>query len=440
MGDTTGGENLRADRKNLLFVINGRSWPHTERLSYSMGDTIRWRVQNLTVDPHPMHLHGTYYNVESRGDGVRDSVYSSDARDVVNTDFVPPGGTMTMSWSPEHAGNWLFHCHIPEHFGARGPLGALPTQTPNAAGHAMMNHALQGMAGLVMGVTVTGPTAASIAPANPSRRRMRLLVRTNAGSTQNYTFYGYALHERGAEPAVDSGFHSGPPIVLRKGEPVGIMVVNGTDVPTAVHWHGIELDSYFDGVAGFSGTQQRLSPVIAPADSFEARFTPPRAGTFMYHTHVDESRQQRAGLAGMLLVLEPNQPYDATRDFAILISSPSDAESEAKYVLLNGSLHPPALELRSGITYRLRFANITTSRPGMHFDVLRDGDLTEWLPIAKDGADLPPARRIATKAQHTISIGETMDFELTPASPGSMRIDMRTVAGKLLGSIPMHVR
>ena len=73
--------------------------------------------------------------------------------------------------------------------------------------------------------------------------------------------------------------------------------------PTAVHWHGIELESYFDGVAGFSGDAQRISPLIAPRDSFEARFTPPRAGTFIYHTHVDEERQQPAGLAGPIVVL-----------------------------------------------------------------------------------------------------------------------------------------
>jgi FtsP/CotA-like multicopper oxidase with cupredoxin domain len=51
------------------------------------------------------------------------------------------------------------------------------------------------------------------------------------------------------------------------------MVVNRTDESTAIHWHGIELESYFDGVAGFSGIEKRLSPVIAPRDSFEALHT-----------------------------------------------------------------------------------------------------------------------------------------------------------------------
>ena len=38
---------------------------------------------------------------------------------------------------------------------------------------------------------------------------------------------------------------------------MSIMVVNHLTEPTAVHWHGIELESYFDGVAGFSGAGAR---------------------------------------------------------------------------------------------------------------------------------------------------------------------------------------
>ena len=439
MGDTTGGENLREDRKHLLFVINGRSWPHTERLSYNFGDTIRWRVLNTTVDPHPMHLHGAYYHVDSRGDGERDTTYQFDSRDLVNTEFLPPGATMTMSWSPEHEGNWLFHCHIPEHFGPRGPLGAL-RPTNNDSRHMIANHALDGMSGLVMGVTVRSGRGAAVVAENPHRRRLRLIVRTNIGSTPRSPFYGVALHESGAEPAIDSGFHAGPPIMLVRGQPVGIMVVNRTGVPTAIHWHGIELESYYDGVAGFSGTATRLAPVVAPGDSFEVRFTPPRAGTFMYHTHIDETHQQRAGLAGMLLVLEPEQRYDPVHDIPILISSPSDAASEAHRVLINGSLTPPMLDLQRDVPYRLRFGNITTGRPGMRVEMLRDSLVAVWRPLAKDGADLPVARRMMQSARHPISIGETADFEVTLTSPGPMRLEMRTAAGTLLGTVLMQVR
>src|SRR5262245_36654797 len=32
------------ERTRILAVINGRSWPNTERLVYDVGDTVRWRV------------------------------------------------------------------------------------------------------------------------------------------------------------------------------------------------------------------------------------------------------------------------------------------------------------------------------------------------------------------------------------------------------------
>ena len=37
---------------DLLTVINGRSWPLTERLRYATGDEVRWRVLNPTNVPH----------------------------------------------------------------------------------------------------------------------------------------------------------------------------------------------------------------------------------------------------------------------------------------------------------------------------------------------------------------------------------------------------
>jgi FtsP/CotA-like multicopper oxidase with cupredoxin domain len=435
MADTFGTEFQRGDRKNLLFVINGRSWPHTERLTYNMSDTIRWRVLNLSSDPHPMHLHGTYYSVESIGDAIRDSTIAVDERPFVNTLNLAPGRTMKISWVPEHAGNWLFHCHIPEHFGARGPLGTLPAGDEHRA-HNIVNHALQGMNGLVMGITVRGK---NIAADYSNRRRIRLLVHAERSSLSTTPHYGFTLSENARELAIDSGVRSGPPIILVRGQPVGITVVNRTDESTAIHWHGIELESYFDGVAGFSGIEKRLSPVIAPRDSFEARFTPPRAGTFMYHTHVDEARQQRAGLSGLLLVLEPGQRFDAVKDIPILISSPSDLDTAATHVLMNGRLSPPRLNLQTGVTYRLRFANITVTRPGLQIALLRDSAVSSWTPVARDGADLPLVQREMTPSRVGVTIGRTADFEITPTEPGEMRLEMQTSGGRVLGKIAVGV-
>ncbi len=439
--DTLGGA-VTQEPETLLFVVNGRSWPQTERLSYTVGDTVRWRVLNVSADIHPMHLHGFYYRVDSRGDGRSDMTYADARRDLVVTELMGRGRTMLMTWIPERAGNWLFHCHIPAHFGPRGPLGVRrDNSTGGGQEHRIANHALEGMNGLVVGVTVTPSEREVREPATDgTRRHLRLLVRENAGGTRAAPYYEFAIHEHGPEPPADSGHRSGPPILLTRGEPVSIMVVNRTPEPTAVHWHGIELESYFDGVAGFSGSSGRLAPVIAPGDSFEARFTPPGAGTFIYHTHVDERRQQPAGLAGPLIVLDRGARHDPTTDLAVLISSPSDRADRARAVLLNGSLSPAPFELRAGVPYRLRLINITTNRPGMRMELRKDSALVEWRALAKDGAELAAERRVLRPAREPISIGETVDVEVTPAGPGELRLEARGFAGALLGVIPVRIR
>jgi hypothetical protein len=76
----------------------------------------------------------------------------------------------------------------------------------------------------------------------------------------------------------------GPALVLTRGEPIAIRVANRLSEPTSVHWHGIELQSYYDGVAGWTGHQKQVTPMIQPGKSFTVYFNPPRAGTFIYHT------------------------------------------------------------------------------------------------------------------------------------------------------------
>ena len=441
--DTAGAVQVARERERELFVVNGRSWPHTERFSYAVGDTVRWRVLNVSADVHPMHLHGFYYRVDSRGDGTGDTAYAETRRDLVVTQRMTPGSTMHMTWIPERAGNWLFHCHIPRHFSPRGPLGLRRARAMDAGSpHRASNHALEGMNGLVVGVLVTSSERARGEPASEDvrRRHLRLLVRENAGGSAAAPYFAFALHEGGAEPATDSGHHAGPPIVLTRGEPVSITVVNRTPEPTAVHWHGIELESYFDGVAGFSGSSARLTPIIAPGDSFEARFTPPRAGTFIYHTHVDELRQQPAGLAGPLIVLEPGARYDPATDLTVLISSPSDSATELQAVLLNGSLSPAPLELRVDVPHRLRFINITKGRPGMRLELLGPSGVVAWRVIAKDGAELPAARQAVGPARLPISIGETVDVELKPGELRELRLEARAAEGSLLGVLPVRIR
>jgi len=438
--DTAG--RVLAQRRRILSTINGRSWPNTERLSYAIGDTVHWRVINASADSHPMHLHGFYYELDARGDGRRDTTYAPAQRRRANTEELSSGTTMALTWVPERPGNWLFHCHLPDHFRANGPLGVLRTaaDVPPTTTHDAMNHALSEMNGLVMGVIVRGAPEPREVTANAApSRTLRLLVRPSAGGSAAKPYYAFSLHAGGAEPPADSGLHVGPALVLTRGERTSITVVNALDRTTSVHWHGIELDSYFDGVAGFSGQGTHIAPVIAPHDSFVARFTPPRAGTFIYHTHVDETVQQLAGLAGPLIVLEPGRTLDSATDHIMLITTPHEFADELRSVLINGQAAPARLEVRSGVAQRLRLINMTTRRPRIRAELRHDSTLVQWRPLAKDGADLPARFQVATPARAPISIGETMDFEFLPSAGGDWRLEVRSLNGTVLSSVPITV-
>jgi FtsP/CotA-like multicopper oxidase with cupredoxin domain len=438
--DTAGSEQNRT-RNRELFVVNGRAWPHTDRIVHTKGDLVQWRVINASADPHPMHLHGFYFRVDRRGDGRADTVNA--ARDLVNTERLAPGATMTMSWVPDRLGNWLFHCHTPSHVEARGPLG-LPPQSPTLLAQSGASHLEheRAMGGLVTAVEIR-PQEDDTTTAQPLPepvRRLAMFVQTNIGSTPWRPYYGVNVVDAAAvEPAPVTGQTIGTPLVLTKGEPVSIMVHNRASEPTSIHWHGMELASYYDGVAGLSGIRPQVAPMIAPGDSFEVRITPPRAGTFMYHAHASEKRQQRAGVVGAMLVVDRAR-YDSTRETMVLVSSPSDSTEEAQAVLINGSLAPVAPVLRRAVAHRLRLANITTGRPGTVFELKRDSTTLTWRPLAKDGADLPAARRVIRPARQGLTIGETADFEFFPTTAGEYRLEIRTASGVLLGTLPFRVQ
>jgi FtsP/CotA-like multicopper oxidase with cupredoxin domain len=439
--DSLTSYNTPVTRREVL-AINGRSWPHTERLSYVAGDTVRWRVLNASPGVHPMHLHGFYFRVDAF-DGSPASVQAaSPPGRMVVTERMGPFTAMALSWVPERAGNWLFHCHFQSHGGPHRPLGPA---APSAA-HADDDHATRGMGGLVMGVEVRPRGETRVTDAGP-RRRLRLVAVRDSGFPDSLPSMRFVLEDRTAGRRTEAGPGFSPTIDLTRGEPVAITVVNRLGEPVSVHWHGIELESYYDGVPGFAGAGRRIAPLIAPRDSFEARMTPPRSGTFIYHSHVDEERQHRAGLAGALVVRDRGS-NDATERLFFMksargASGPSPME-------INGRVDPDTIVLRVGRAYRFRLINLAvtspnaavylTARPDSSLANLRDTMLVRWRPIAKDGADLPERDRALRPAMQVVSIGETHDVEFVPTERGTLRLEVRPGSlGRLTVRVPIRI-
>ena len=414
------------DPTPYFLAMNGKSWPYTEKFVHTVGDTVRWRVINAggqgTGAHHPMHLHGFYYRVDARGGWDADTVYAESERRWVVTETLPGLGSMTMTWIPERAGNWLFHCHNSDHVAGRNrhSVAGTPRPFPEPATHDASEHMAWDMSGLVNAITILprggGAVAAEPAPANP--RRIRILVQERPGVSGRAPGYGYVVQAGAAEPAADSISIPGPRLVLRRNEPVEITVVNRLGKHTAVHWHGIELESFYDGIAGWSGAGERLAPMIAPQDSFVVRFSPPRAGTFIYHSHITDYVQIARGLYGALLVVD-ELPVEGSDHVAIVSFGRPGGKAS---LLLNGSISPAPIERNRG-RQRIRLINISTENGAIM--TLTDGDTpVVWRAVAKDGFDLPSGQQRSGPARVHIFPGETYDFQFESAA-GVLRLRMR---------------
>ena len=422
------------------LTINGRSWPYTERQVLPFGRAATWRVINATSDLHPMHLHGTFYTVESLGSYARDTIYDHDSRRLVTTQAMDPGATMKMRWVPDRVGNWLFHCHIQGHVTGDMREGDLPP-----GDHAAMMHGPHdvehSMAGLVLGITVR-PGDETAAPDLMPHASRHLTVAIDAlphryGAEPGF---GFTITDPDQPVAPAAGNDAPPPplnpsptLVLQKGEPVAITLVNKTDSETSIHWHGIELESYNDGVAGWSGDSRQTTRQMPAGGTLNVWFTPPRAGTFIYHTHGHDRHQLSCGMYSALLVVPDRKAFNVDTEKVLLLggSGPASAGFNDAPLELNRSTNPLPMTLKAGAKYRFRLIDISPNDTGIVSLVGASGPV-QWRAVAKDGADLPPVQATARPAIQQISVGETYDFEYAPAAAAELRIEVRKLGSDVL--------
>ena len=76
-----------------------------------------------------------------------------------------------------------------------------------------------------------------------------------------------------------NGLAPGPVLRMAEGKPVSVDVINDTDTPELVHWHGMLIPSEVDG------TEEEGSPVVSPHSRRRFGLTPGPAGSRWYHSH-----------------------------------------------------------------------------------------------------------------------------------------------------------
>jgi len=412
------------------LVFNGKGWPHNDRITLPQGDSVHWRFINAAAIEHPMHLHGFYFRVTRRGGERADTAIAPDRQALQNMQIMQQGGTMSISWVPTTPGNWVFHCHFASHVGDHVTLHGSPDPHLVKTAGTKATHSHEGssgghqMRGLVIGLHVTPSPGYREAPV-ANRRTIRLFAQKQPRVlTGGQTAYGFMLQQGDSVPKPNTVQIPGPVLELRRGEPVRIVVKNNMTEATGVHWHGLEIESFPDGVPGFSGIGSRIMPPIAPADSFAAEFTPPRSGTFPYHSHLHELRQIGSGMYGALIVTDA--PRDTTHDHVIVAGGgglPVFADGSTGFLLVNGRTMARPIRMTVGDTHRLRIVSIHADRI-LQFRLGDDSTVATWDAIARDGADLPAGLRGMRTARAEMGPGETADFNFVPKRAGSLLLEV----------------
>ena len=81
----------------------------TEAIKFYEGERVRLTLINDTMMPHPIHLHGMFFDLVNGG---------GDHKPRKHTVTVKPAEKVSLDITAEHVGDWAFHCHLLYHMHA----------------------------------------------------------------------------------------------------------------------------------------------------------------------------------------------------------------------------------------------------------------------------------------------------------------------------------
>lgn len=109
-----------------------------------------------------------------------------------------------------------------------------------------------------------------------------------------------------------NGSIPGPTLRFTEGDYAVIYVQNKMDVETSVHWHGLLLPNYFDGVPYLT------TPPIKPGETFKYEYPLIQSGTYWYHSHT--MLQEQSGVYGSIIIESGEETLEYDKDLVLVIS------------------------------------------------------------------------------------------------------------------------
>lgn len=180
-----------------------------------------------------------------------------------------------------------------------------------------------------------------------------------------------------------NGVTPGPVIVINQGEWISLTVENKLASPTALHVHGLSKPNSQDGAPDIEPS----TPKIMPGESFTYKFLAWQAGTFFYHSTMEQQTAQ--GLMGAFIVLpsEDNSPCRRIpyKDYVLVVQQweipqpelgkvfsgvykPNKFDRNPNFFTINGKAFPDTspLHTKFGEVIRIRFINKSSNSHSMH--------------------------------------------------------------------------
>jgi len=249
----------------------------------------------------------------------------------------------------------------------------------------------------------------------------------------------------------------GPNLEFNEGEFAIINVTNKMDVETSVHWHGLILPNFYDGVPYLT------TPPILPGETLQYKFALKQSGTYWYHSHT--GLQEQRGVYGSIQINPKETDLEYDKDLVMVLSDWMDESPKSQlknlkrgnewYLIkkgqvqsldklikknavgaklkmawqrmpdmaisdnyfdkffINGGATQEYPDFKPGERVRLRFVNAAAAS---YFWLTFGGD--DPMLVASDGIDVVPVAHNKT----LIGVAETYDFIVTIPANGKLQV------------------
>lgn len=103
--------HLTSNMERYMWSFDGLKFSEvTESIKFYKNERLRLTLVNDTMMPHPIHLHGMFFDVVTNVEQIH--------KPRKHTIVVKPGEKMSVDITPEAVGDWAFHCHLLYHMHA----------------------------------------------------------------------------------------------------------------------------------------------------------------------------------------------------------------------------------------------------------------------------------------------------------------------------------